>query len=132
MSVASYYDLIARHDVLFTFSAAPRKERSMLALKDALLKEIHQLQTEPLSSQQMQRIKQLIRAHHVYLQDSLSQQASILGSYEMAGLDWKDFFDYLNHMMAVTPQQLQSVAKQYLVKSNMTIAELQPIQQEKS
>ena len=43
-----------------------------------------------------------------------------------SGVDWHLADDYVKHIKQVTPQQIQAVAKKYLVPENMSVAILQP------
>lgn len=130
LSSSANYDLVALHDVLFTLSGIPTESHTLHDLQLGLLKEVEQLQRKPLSVTELARVKQFVRSQYVYLQDSLSSQATALGFYEMAGLKWQQFDAYLAQMEAVTPEQIQAVAKQFLTSSNMTVATLIPEQQE--
>ena len=49
-----------------------------------------------------------------------------IGSTEMAGFSWKDIDYMLEKMQTITPEQVQVVAKKYLVDEGLTIAVLVP------
>ena len=49
-----------------------------------------------------------------------------IGSTEIAGFSWKDIDYMLEKMQAITPEQVQAVAKKYLVDEGLTIAVLDP------
>ena len=49
-----------------------------------------------------------------------------IGSTEMAGFSWKDIDYMLEKMQTITPEQLQAVAKKYLIDEGLTIAVLDP------
>jgi zinc protease len=49
-----------------------------------------------------------------------------IGSIEMAGFSWRDIDTILEKMQTITPEQVQAVAKKYLVDSGLTIAVLDP------
>ncbi len=49
-----------------------------------------------------------------------------LGTLETVGLDWRMSDTEIEKLKAVTPQQIQSVAKRYLVAENRTVAMLDP------
>jgi zinc protease len=45
---------------------------------------------------------------------------------ETVGLDWSELERYHERIAAVTPQQVQAVARKYLVDDRLTVAELVP------
>ena len=49
-----------------------------------------------------------------------------IGSTEMAGFSWKDIDYMLEKMQTITPEQVQAVAKKYLIDEGLTIAVLDP------
>jgi zinc protease len=49
-----------------------------------------------------------------------------IGTTEMAGFSWKDIDYILEKMQTISPEQVQSVAKKYLVDEGLTIAVLDP------
>jgi zinc protease len=49
-----------------------------------------------------------------------------IGQLELTGFSWKILKDYPAKLSAVTSEQVQEVAKKYLVKDNMTVATLDP------
>jgi zinc protease len=53
-------------------------------------------------------------------------QGMQIGQYEMSGFSWKNLENYPEKLKAVTPEQVQAVAKKYFVKDNLTVATLDP------
>ena len=49
-----------------------------------------------------------------------------IGTTEMSGFSWRDIDVMLEKMQAITPTQVQAVAKKYLVDEGLTIAVLDP------
>ena len=49
-----------------------------------------------------------------------------IGMLETIGLDWRLFESYLDKITAVTAEQVQTVAKKYLVDQNLTVGILEP------
>jgi zinc protease len=84
------------------------------------------LQAEPLSEQELQRIKTNAMAAHVYARDSLSEQAVELGMLEAIGLSWRVSDDYVERIKAITAQDVQKVAQKYLILERQTLLELMP------
>jgi zinc protease len=67
---------------------------------------------------------------NIYMQDSMMAQMLQLGSVETSGVGWQESYNFAQNVKAVTPQQIQAVAKLYFTKNNLTIAFLHPIEQQ--
>jgi zinc protease len=126
-SIFSYYNPFALHETLMMFSAIPTKDHTMAELEQALTKQIVRLQTEPLSEQELKRIKTNAIAQHTFGKDSMTDQAIEIGSYEGIGLSWKDAEIYPEKIQAITATDVQKVAHKYLVPERLTVAELIPL-----
>jgi len=66
-------------------------------------------------------------AGDVYQKDSIFYQAMQIGRLESVGLDWSLMDEYVERINAVTPAQIQAVAKKYLVEERQTVAVLKPL-----
>ena len=50
-----------------------------------------------------------------------------VGQLETVGLDWRRADEYVDKVRAVTAEQVQRVAKKYLVDDLLTVAVLEPV-----
>jgi zinc protease len=126
-SVGVGYNAFSRLDDLFLVAGAPTKARDVAALQQAVIKQIEQLQAEPVTEQELQRIKTQVVAGAVYERDSLFYQAMQIGMLETIGLDWRLSDQYVENIQAVTAEQIQAVANKYFVDTTLTVAELVPL-----
>ena len=125
-SVSAGYDLNARHDSLLSLRAIPAQGRSIEELEQALRAQILRLHQEPVSQDELDRIKAQVAAAKVYELDSLFYQAMQLGMLETVGLEWRLLEEYVARINAVTPEQIMAVARQYLHDDRLTVAILDP------
>lgn len=121
------YNPFSRLNDLFLLDATPAPEHTLAELETGLLDEIKLLQTYTVSSEELARAKAQIAANKIYQSDSITQQAYELGSLAAVNLPWQLEKEYLKHINAVTPRQLQSVAKKYLQSKHLIIAYLNPL-----
>ncbi|TAN50979.1 MAG: insulinase family protein [Methylococcaceae bacterium] len=121
------YDLYSRLPTLFTLEAVPVQGRTVAALEQALRDEVRLLQDKPVTPAEMERVKAQVVAHKVYEQDSGFYQAMQLGLLETVGLGWSKADEYLSNVKAVTAEQVQAVARKYLVEDRLSIAYLDPL-----
>ena len=121
------YDLYSRLTNLFTLEGTPVQGKSVAELESSMLEEIRKLRDEPVSAEELQRVKAQVLATHVYQLDSIFYQAMQLGTAETVGLGWKRVAEYVDKVNAITPEQVQAVARKYLVDDHLTIAHLEPL-----
>jgi zinc protease len=127
VSADAGYPLYSRLDDLFLLDGTPAPKHSIKELQDAFLNQIHELQTTLVSNKELDRIKAQVIADKIYAKDSIANQAQEIGSLETVGLSWRDAEQYVQRIEAVTPNQIQAVAKKYLIAERLTIGILQPV-----
>lgn len=126
--IAVYYTLYARLPTLFQIAAIPAQGTKSTQLKQAILKEINNLQTKPISEAELKKIKIQIIADRIYLQDSIDSQGMLIGSLATVNLPYSEFDNYQKQIEKLTPAQITAVAKKYLIEDNLTIGVLLPQQ----
>ena len=125
-SAGAGYDGYDRMQSLFLLSGTPANGHTMEQLEQALLAQIQRLHEERVANDELERVKAQIRASKVYEQDSIFYQAMQIGILETVGLDWGEMERYHERIDAVTPEQVQAVARKYLVDERLTVAQLVP------
>jgi zinc protease len=125
-SVGAGYDLYSRMDELFLFDGTPAQGHTIEDLEKAIRDQIERLKTEPVTEQELKRIKNQVVASKIYEQDSVFYQAMQMGTLETVGLDWRLMDDYVKRFREVTAEQVQQVARKYLVDDHLTVAVLDP------
>jgi len=126
VSADTGYGLFSRLDELFLIDATPAAGYTVVQLEDAIEKEINKVKTELVSAKELDRIKAQAIAEKVYEKDSVFYQAMQIGMLETVGLDWKLNDEYTKRIREVTAEQIQKVAKKYLIKDTLTVAVLDP------
>jgi zinc protease len=125
-SVGAGYDLYSRLEDLFLFDGIPAHDSTVDDLEQAIREQIRIVKSEFVSEAELKRIKAQIVAGKVYELDSVFYQAMQIGTLETVGLDWRLLDQYVDKIRTVTPQQIQDVAKKYLIDDHLTIAILDP------
>ena len=126
VSADAGYSLTSRLSELFMLDATPAEGQTVFDLEYALKEEIYDLKSELVSADELQRIKAQVLAEAVYEQDSNFYQAMQLGMYETVGLPWIKVDEYVSKINQITAQQVQDVARKYLLEDQLTIAYLDP------
>ena len=102
----------------------PGKE--VAEVEKAFDQEIERLQREPVGEQELEKAKNQLEASFIFGQDSIFYQAMLLAQHEIA-LSWRAIDDYLPSIRKVTPEDIQRVAKKYLIPDNRTVGILIPL-----
>ncbi|MBU1190639.1 MAG: insulinase family protein [Gammaproteobacteria bacterium] len=126
VSAGAGYDLYDRQQSLLLVDGSPANGHDMAALEKALRAEITTLQTTAVTPAELERVKAQVLADHVYQDDSVFYQAMQIGTLESVGLGWRKMDEYLPRIQAVTAEQVQAVARKYLVDDRLTVAVLDP------
>ncbi len=121
------YDLYSRLDNVFTISAIPSQGQTSSQLENAILKQIKDLQEKPVTPEELARVKAQSIANQTFEKDSYMNQANEIGALEAVNLSWREIDNYIKNINLVTAEQVQAVAKKYLVPQRMTIATLVPL-----
>ena len=120
------YNLFSRLNDLFLVDATPAAGYSIPELEKAIEKEIDKVKNKLVTQKELDRIKAQVVAGKVYEKDSVFYQAMQIGMLETIGLDWRLNDEYLSEIRKITPEQIQQVARKYLVKKTLTVAVLDP------
>ncbi len=112
------------HLMLFYAMTAPNSNVDEVAV--ALRAEIERLKTEPVSQQELDRVKTQARAALLRSLDSNIGMAFALLSYEVKTGSWQNLFKELDGINAVTTEDIQRVAQETFVPENLTIGRLLP------
>lgn len=125
-SAGAGYDPFTRISNLFELSATPAPNKTLDQVQHALLHEIEQLKTTPVSDKELQRARAQLLADKIYARDSIATQAEQIGYTESIGLSWREYNDFLQQIQKITPEQILSVARTYLTEERLTVATLTP------
>jgi zinc protease len=126
LNVGADNSFVSRDPNLFYLSADLLPDKEVAEVEKALDREIERLQKEPVSERDLEKAKNQIEASFVFRQDSLFSQAMLLARYEIS-LNWRAIDDYIPSIRKVSPEDIQRVAKRYLVPENRTVGVLIPL-----
>jgi zinc protease len=121
------YELYARLQTLFMIEGTPSQSQTVDGLEAALMNQVKRLREEPVTEEELQRVKAQVLANHVYQLDSAFFQAMQLGTAETVGLGWKKIGEYEARINEVTAADILAAAKKYLIEDRLTVARLDPL-----
>jgi zinc protease len=111
---------------LIHFVGTVRDGRKLQEFEAALDVEIDRLLQEPVSENELAKVRKQTRAQFAYTIERVSSQAQWLGLMEMLG-DWHMFDTLADRLSAVTASQVQQAAQKYLQPDNRTVGWFEPV-----
>ncbi len=111
---------------LMLFYAMTAPGHSVEEVAQALRTEIDRLKTEPVSQQELDRVKTQARAGLLRSLDSNDGMAELLLEYEVKTGSWRNLFKEIDAIAAVQPADIQRVAQEAFTPENRTIGRLLP------
>lgn len=126
LEVDAENSLLSKDPALFYVYATPLPGKQVGEVEKALEDEIERLQKEPVDERELEKVKNQLGSSFIYSQDSLFFQAMLLARYEIAQT-WKMIDQYLPLIQRVTAEDIQRVARQYLIPDNRTVGTLIPL-----
>lgn len=110
---------------LFLFYAVPMQGKTNAENEKAVLEEIEKIKNEPVTAEELQRVKTRAKADLLRSMQNPTGIASRLAFFEKVAGDWHKLFTQLEKIDKVTAEDIQRVAKAYFTESNRTVAELE-------
>ena len=111
-----------RYPNLFILMATPRDSHTTLELEKIIYEELDRLAKEPVGEEELQKIKNLLRADYIRGLASNEGLAGQLSYFEAMVGDYRYLTTYLAMMEAVTAADIQKAARAYLIPENRTVA----------
>lgn len=124
-SVVAWFEW-RRDPGLFKVSMSLPPEGDVPAAVAALDEEIARLRDEPLGEAELDRAKNILRGQFLRAFGTNNGRAHTIGEHELLFGKWTAFFDTLDNYGKVTAQDVQRVARTYLVPQQRTLIELVP------
>lgn len=126
VNASAGYDMVARGPGLFMIDATPAPGKSVAALEKAIRAELRRIQNKGISEAELQRVKAQVIAADVYQRDSLFYQAMQLGEYVSTGLPPEALLRRVEKLRAVSAEDVQRAAQEWLREDRLSVAELDP------
>ncbi|RJQ22390.1 MAG: insulinase family protein [Nitrospiraceae bacterium] len=126
LSAEASYSSLEKYPSLFYLDATALPGKSIDEVEKALYEEVEKIKKEAPDEREVRKAKNQIEAGFIMGQDSIFFQAEVIASFEMLG-GWKLKDKYFAGIRNVTPHDVQSVARKYLVEDRRTVGTLMPL-----
>ena len=124
--VGAGYDATGRGEQLFMINATLVKGKTPALFESEVKKIIADIVQNGVRSDELKRVKIAVTAAQIYKRDSVFGQAMEIGTSEIVGISWQKIDAMTDKIRAVTAQQVQEVAKKYLIDDRLTVGILDP------
>ncbi len=115
----------ARFEHVFVVGATPMNGRPFAEVEAAIWAELERLKKEPISARELEMVRNKLEAHHAREISTNAGLASSLTFFEVVAGDWRYMADHRKRIAAITPEDVQRVARTYFVPENSTVVTLQ-------
>ena len=115
-----------KYPTLIMFYALTAPGKSVDDVSTELRSQIERLKTEPVSTQELDRVKTQARAGLLRSLDSNSGMAESLLEYEVKTGSWRNLFKQVDAIAAITPADIQRVSQATFTSQNRTIGRILP------
>jgi len=111
----------SRFPNLFVLNANPRSPHTVKEVEEAMLAQLELLKNEPVAARDLQRILNKIEYEEARRMGTNGGLARNLTEYEAVTGSWRYMTEYRAKVAAVTPADIQRVAKAYFTRENRQV-----------
>lgn len=113
---------------LFIFAAFTAPGHTNAEVEKAFEDEISRLKNSQVSAEELDGVKRRARVNLIRGLDDNTQIANQLADWQVLTGDWRNLFEQVDKIEAVTPQDIQRVAKAAFTESNRNVAIIEPVE----
>ncbi len=118
-----------KYDGVFAIFAVPQNGVNIASLEKEILNEIEKLKVETVTERELLKAKNQNLARAIYKLDAVDDLGFDIGIQELEGGTWQNINRYPEEIQKVTPEDIVTVAKKYLIKDNRTVGYLLPMEE---
>jgi predicted Zn-dependent peptidase len=115
-----------KFDCLFAVYAVPAKDHTSEECLAAIDEEIERLKTELATEEEVKKYKRGTKKGLIDGMKSNGSMARMLTNYDVLSGSWRNLLDEIERVEAVSADDIQRIARHYLVQKNRTIGEIIP------
>lgn len=118
--------LAEREEGIFMIEAAMDR-KNIREARRIILQEIEKVKEQGVTEYELEKAKNMVESSYIFSQETVEGLCKKLGYYEMMG-DYTLTDTYIQKLYEVTLEEIQAVARKYLVDSNLSVVEYTPHQ----
>ncbi|PWK46388.1 M16 family metallopeptidase [Pleionea mediterranea] len=121
--VFTYMPMSLDPNLFYTYAVA-NEGVTAKSLEQGIINIINQIMTEGVTDKELEKIKNKKAVDFYRSMQTINGKSNLIGTYELYFGDYKRLFKAPEYYQKVTKQDIQRVAKQYLIKANRTVGVL--------
>jgi predicted Zn-dependent peptidase len=118
-----------KYPALFLFYTFSAPQHSNAEVQKSIETEIERLKNEPVGAEELDGVKRRARAGLLRQLDDNSNLVGLLADAEALRGSWRELFRSVDRINAVTPADIQRVAKATFTFDNRTIGVIEPVEE---
>jgi predicted Zn-dependent peptidase len=111
----------SKYPGLFLFIGVPAKGHTNAEVEEAIWEEIDKLKNEPVSEAELTKLQTRAKADFIRGLDSNTGMANQLAFYHTMTGNWRDMFQEVEKIEAVTAEEIQRVANEVFTRTNLSV-----------
>ncbi len=116
-----------KYSGIFYFLAIPQLGQNINKLQNIIYQEIEKLKTEPVSDEELERVKNQVLADFVFAKDGVTRMGFEIAFMQIITGDYRYIETYEDKIARVSKDDIISAAKKYFVMDNRTVGVLVPV-----
>jgi len=120
--ISTYTAPGSRYPNAFVVSATPRYPHTAQEVEKAIELELERLGREPVTPEELDRVRTRLRVDRLRSLQENEGLARMLTYYQTVAGDWRYLVDYDRIVAEITPEEIMTVARTYLIPDNRTVA----------
>jgi predicted Zn-dependent peptidase len=113
---------------LFIFYSVPARGHTNEESEQVIAAELERLKTEPVRLEELDGVKRRARANLIRGLSDNTGLAMQLANWQVLTGDWRNLFRQIERINAVTPDDIQRVARKVFVNHNLTVGTIEPLE----
>jgi predicted Zn-dependent peptidase len=114
----------AKYPNLFAIFAKPRHPHTNAEVELAIYEEIEKIKTIAISHRELEKAKNQLKADFLRNLESNSGLANMLSYFEILVGDYRYITNHIKVIEKITPEDIMSVARKYMIPENRTVANI--------
>lgn len=122
----SAWNSVERDPGILEIMVTPKAESLIPRIENIIFIELKKMATKPVSTQELQRVKNQTLAVALFERDDISDIAWLLATSQITAGNWRHFLQQIEHIEKTTPEQVIFFCKQYLTEQRRIVGVLLP------
>ncbi|MGQ9708570.1 MAG: M16 family metallopeptidase [bacterium] len=122
----SVWNSVQKDPGIMEIMITPKAESLIPKIERVVYHEIKRMTTEPVTDQELNRVKNQTIAGYIFDRDDVSSIAHLLATSHITTGNWRAFLEQMQKIETASPEQIQRFCQKYLTKNRRTVGIIVP------